>query len=255
MMDNGLTCVLCDVRCVVCYELGTNCTVCKPSGSFASFYLSTNNSCLASCPVGMYANYTDRTCYPCDPSCVSCRTTPTYCYECNTTLGYAWNSYTCYNPCPIGTFINNVTNCTNCSPYCVECATTSTTCSVCTLTGTYIAYLLGTDCLRLCGNNFYGDTANGTVNTCQPCDVSCLVCTANPSPCSKCNPGYWLNVDVCGATCPAGQFPDNVTWSCLQCDIWCVKLTMSMYFPDTTNSQINVDMSFSEDLDFTTFPY
>jgi hypothetical protein len=30
---------------------------------------------------------------------------------------------------------------------------------------------------------------------------------------------------------------------------------MNMYFPDTTNSQINVDMSFSEDLDFTTFPY
>lgn len=30
---------------------------------------------------------------------------------------------------------------------------------------------------------------------------------------------------------------------------------MSMYFPDATNNQIYVDMAWSEDLDFTTFPY
>ena len=28
-----------------------------------------------------------------------------------------------------------------------------------------------------------------------------------------------------------------------------------MYFPDATNSMIYVDMKFSQDLDFTTFPY
>jgi hypothetical protein len=30
---------------------------------------------------------------------------------------------------------------------------------------------------------------------------------------------------------------------------------MKMYFPDATNSMIYVDMTFTEDLDFTTFPY
>lgn len=30
---------------------------------------------------------------------------------------------------------------------------------------------------------------------------------------------------------------------------------MDMYFPDATNGQIYVDMSFTEDIDFTTFPY
>lgn len=218
--------------------------------------MSTNESCVTSCPPGMYANYTDRTCYFCDPSCLSCRTTPTYCFECDKITGYAWNSYTCYNPCPDGTFIsNNNTNCTNCSPFCILCATTSTTCSSCTLTGVYTAYLLGTSCLRACPNNYYADTAGGTVNTCQPCDVACMVCTGNPTPCSVCNPNYWLDGTSCGLTCPTSYFQDNSTWTCLLCDIWCVGLTMTMYFPDSTNSQINVDMEFTEDLDFTTFPY
>lgn len=255
MMDN-MNCVFCDLKCLVCFELATNCSVCKPSGTYASFYLSTNESCVTSCPVGMYANYTDRTCYFCDTSCISCRTTPTYCFECDKLTGYAWNSYTCYNPCPDGTFIsNNNTNCTNCSPFCILCATTSTTCSSCTLTGIYTAYLLGTDCLRACPNNYYADTANGTVNTCQPCDVACMICTGNPTPCTACNPNYWLDGTSCGLTCPTGYFQDNSTWTCLLCDVWCVGLTMTMYFPDSTNSQINVDMQFTEDLDFTTFPY
>lgn len=30
---------------------------------------------------------------------------------------------------------------------------------------------------------------------------------------------------------------------------------MDMYFPDSTSSMIYVDMKFSEDLDFSTFPY
>ena len=175
----------------------------------------------------MYGNYTDRNCYFCDPSCTSCRTTPTYCFGCNTTLGYAWNGYTCYNPCPVGTFLsNNDTNCTNCSLFCISCVNTSTTCTACTLTGMYTAYLMGTDCLKACPNEFYADTANGTLNTCERCDISCLVCTADPSPCSACNPGWWLMDDACGNTCPTDYFPDNNTWSCLLCEIWCVRLTM-----------------------------
>lgn len=187
---------------------------------------------------------------------MSCKSIPTYCYECQTSLGFAWRAYTCYNPCPLGTFLSsNLTNCSTCSPFCISCITTNITCTACTLTGVYTAYLLGTACLQDCGDDFYEDTANGTLNTCQPCDSACRVCSGAPTPCQACHAGYWLFDSACGNTCPADYFKDNVTWSCLLCDIWCVKLTMSMYFPDATNNQIFVDMSFTEDLDFTTFPY
>ena len=256
MMLDNMNCVFCDLRCLVCFELADNCSVCKSTGTYASFLYTVNSSCLASCPIGYYGNNTDRTCYPCDLACISCKTLPTYCYECNTATGYGWNNYACYNPCPIGTFSTNSTaNCSACSPYCITCENTSTTCTSCTLTGTYTAYLLGTDCLRDCGNNYYEDTAGGTVNTCQSCFIGCLQCTANPMPCQACNVNYWLFADECGTSCPDKYFADNVTWKCLLCDDFCVGLTMDMYFPDATSSQIFVDMSFTEDLDFTTFPY
>ena len=111
----------------------------------------------------------------------------------------------------------------------------------------YKAYLIASNntCVRTCPAKFYTDTANGTVNTCQPCDISCLYCTANPSPCSQCNPTYYLYNSVCGSTCPTGYFADNVTWSCLLCDQWCVNVTMDMYFADATNQQLYIDMKFS----------
>ena len=164
--------------------------------------------------------------------------------------------YTCYSPCPTGTYLtSNLTNCSSCSPFCISCVNTSTTCTACTLTGFYTAYLLGTSCLQQCPNNYYESTGNGSVNTCQPCDPSCLVCTNNPTPCQACNAGYWLFGDACVNTCPTDYFKDNSTWSCLLCDIWCVQLDMKMYFSDATNNQIYVDMTWSEDLDFTIFPY
>ena len=134
----GEVCVLCDLKCVVCFELAYNCSQCKDYGIYESFLLVDNSSCEAPCPEGYYGNYTDQLCYPCDPTCISFVNFPTYCYECDKSLGWAWNDYTCYNPCPIGTFLdNNDTNCSDCSPLCIECDTSSTFCSSCTLNGTY----------------------------------------------------------------------------------------------------------------------
>ncbi len=220
--------------------------MCKYTGTYASFLLLANNSCLTNCPVGYYNNISDHICYLCDPSCISCKTLPTYCYECDVSLGYSWNNYVCYNPCPAGTFVsNNGSNCTSCSPYCITCQNTSTTCNECTLSGIYKAYLLGTNCLTVCPSQTYANNGSGLVNTCQPCHISCNLCTGNPSPCSVCNPNYWMFRDVCGLTCPDQYFPDNVTWKCLLCSESCVGLTVDMYFSDATNNHIYVDMHFT----------
>jgi hypothetical protein len=40
-----MTCVFCDLKCTVCYEISYNCTACKTSGTYASFLLAANYSC------------------------------------------------------------------------------------------------------------------------------------------------------------------------------------------------------------------
>ena len=109
----------------------------------------------------MYGNYTDHVCYDCDPSCISCAFNPSYCYECDKSLGFAWNDYTCYSPCPDGTFLdNNDTNCSDCHPFCQLCEINSTYCSECTLNGTWKAYLLNNECLLTCPVEYYEETNN-----------------------------------------------------------------------------------------------
>ncbi len=210
---------------------------------------------MANCPVGMYANTTDRVCYLCDPECLSCQFNSSYCYSCDTALGYAWLNFACLSSCPTPYFLSNSSaNCTICSSYCQSCTGTATNCSVCTLSGTYMAYLWGHSCVVTCPTQTYSSSTGG-VNMCVSCDASCLVCTSSPSPCTSCAATYYLYQSTCIPVCPDGYFADNSTSSCLSCDIACVSLSMSMYFPNTVHSQIYVDMVFSQDMDFTTFPY
>ncbi len=60
----------------------------------------------------------------------------------------------------------------------------------------------------------------------------------------------------CTDTCPNGTFAYNKTGSdgfCLNCNLYCVGLTINMYFPEITNSMLYIDMLFSGELDNSTF--
>lgn len=81
------------------------------------------------------------------------------------------------------------------------------------------------------------------------------MCTGSPSPCSACAATYYYYASACGRTCPELFFADNNTWACLECSVYCVELEMTMYFSDATNQKIYIDMQWSEDLNFTVFPY
>lgn len=73
-------------------------------------------------------------------------------------MGYAWNFYTCYNPCPISTFIdNNNTNCTDCNLLCLVCSVAPNNCSECQLSGFYKSYLFAatSECLVDCPTSYY----------------------------------------------------------------------------------------------------
>ncbi len=209
-----------------------NCTSCQTSGTYKS-WLYYNDSlgyytCETPCPAGYFANNTAQTCDLCDPVCATCMTNSTYCLSCIT--NYAYLDHYCYQPCPDGYYYtNNNTNCTRCNLTCIIC-TDQLTCSSCTLNGTYKAYLLGTLCYSICPDGYYGDTNYGMgPNLCLACDSTCATCTGNPSPCQSCTTGNYLYNFTCGPTCPTGYI--MMPGLCLDCNIYCVDLSISMYFP------------------------
>lgn len=248
-------CVLCSTLCVNCENTLNNCSSCKTSPTSLRSFLFVNDSstscCLKVCPAGYWANTTSNACELCHPNCTTC-TNYDKCYSCAS--GYSWYGYTCYLPCNSG-FWNNTANCTLCNSLCAECSD-ATTCSICTLSGTNKAYLSGTFCYKVCPALSYSYDNNGTgPNICMPCDASCSICTNTPRPCSSCNTGYYLYNSTCGSTCPTGFVKYNLTNICLDCNTACVGLTIKMYFSDSLNSQIYVDMTFSQALNYSTFDY
>lgn len=149
-------CVFCDLKCKVCYELMDNCSSCKASGSYASFLFTDNSTCLKNCPIGYYGNTTDRICYLCDIACISCKSKPDYCFECDKSVGFAWNNYHCYSPCPDAMFLtNNDTNCTSCDVKCQLCEGLPTNCSLCQTSGPAKSYLLNSTCYKQCPLKYF----------------------------------------------------------------------------------------------------
>ncbi len=88
-------------------------------------------------------------------------------------------------------------------------------------------------CLIDCGIKYYEDNNGSTSgpNLCFPCNVTCLTCNFNPNYCLSCVPGYYLLNNTCNLTCPEpAYFADNATWSCIDCSLACVSMTMDLYF-------------------------
>ena len=251
--DPGV-CVYCSKYCATCYNLADNCSKCYSTSTNASFLQYSNTTsydqCVVTCVGAFFGNTTTRVCDPCNLNCTSCVKTANICTAC--VIGYGWYNYTCFMPCLDGFyFTNNNTNCSACPTVCATC-TDFTTCTLCRTTSP-ITYLYNGYCYAPCPPGFYGTTNSSGANICVGCSPACAICTGNPSPCSKCNTGYYLYMNVCSSTCPSGYIPYVGTNECLLCDQICVGLTINMYFPSSTNSELYIDMTYSLDLDFTTF--
>ena len=265
-VTGSLVCVQCDAVCSACYETSSNCSACTTSGANAAYlYVNpatpTDGTCLTTCPTGYYANTTTQTCELCVTNCTDCIGSSTYCTVCD--AGFGWTDYSCYNPCPSGYYMEaSGANCTACSLYCAECQTNSTTCTSCTMGGTYNAYLLNDSaltgtCETSCPISYYIENYSGAgPNMCLACDTACLECTGNPSPCSQCQPNYYLfNSTTCENPCPTDTFASNAsgTGKCHYCSIDCCDLTIDMYFASSLKQSVYVDMIFSQNIDYSTF--
>jgi len=247
-------CVLCSKYCVECYNLADNCTSCYGASPNASYLQYSNitfyNQCVVACVGAYFGNTTTRICDPCNGNCTSCKITANICTAC--VSGYGWYNYTCHMPCLDGFyFTNNYSNCTACPSVCATC-TNYTTCTICRTTSP-ITYLYNGYCYTTCPAGYYGTTNTSNATICVACSSACALCTGNPSPCSKCNTGYYLYMGVCSSTCPVGYIAYAGSNECLLCAQICVDLTINMYFPSPTNSELYIDMTYSLDLDFNSF--
>ncbi len=247
-------CVLCSTNCTMCYEVYDNCSICKNN-----YYLYLNpilgyTNCYNPCPPLYFANTTAKTCDICHANCTTCMKNKTYCQSC--VSGYGWYNFNCFNPCMDFFYSSNSTsNCTKCMTGCITC-TDNITCSVCTNISTTVYYLGGTTCHTVCPAPTYGTTNDGNgPQQCVGCDASCATCTGSPSPCQSCNPSYYLYNNTCGTTCPTGYIQYASMNLCLDCNAFCVDVTIAMSFSDSMNRQIYIDMIFTKDLNFTSFDY
>jgi hypothetical protein len=160
----------------------------------------------------------------------------------------------CYNPCPDGTFINSTNaSCDLCNSTCASCNQSSNNCTNCATN----YFLFISTCISSCPNGYYTDYTN---NTCIACDPTCLLCVS-ASNCSSCifSNFYMPYNNTCPSVCPDGFATNTITKICVDCSQngQCVDLNISIKLQDSDNltSPIYIDMNFSQNINFTTFPY
>lgn len=267
--SNPLVCVWCNLKCAssACTNVFDNCTACTSTAPYTAFLTTIGTpypKCLSTCLAGQYANSTDQKCHLCDSSCITCVNTSTTCYECSNSAG--WLNYACFAVCADGYFLesnqvnsNKVNcptcyNCTLCSSVCLTCTGLSTKCTACPTSGANAAYLLGNSCVGTCPNGYYKDNNGGLgPNICASCSVGCKVCINNAINCTLCITGYFFYRYTCSLTCPSGFYGNIPSSMCLSETGYAVNMTMKMYFTDSSKSTINVDITFTKAMDFTTF--
>ena len=166
------TCELCNMTCATCETSPDTCTACRER-----YYLN-EATCSSSCPNGMYANETMRSCLPCDSNrgCRTCNGKPDHCLSC------------------IPPKLRNGTECvSSCGPG---------------------MYRKGHRCVVNCGAMHYGDSSSGE---CHACPMNCRTCellNTSLTVCKLCAVGYVLDVNKkCVNNCPPGYYsaPANLT--------------------------------------------
>ncbi|EAR93476.2 transmembrane protein, putative (macronuclear) [Tetrahymena thermophila SB210] len=204
-VDINGNCLPCPQYCNTCTSQ-TTCSNCQNG-----YLLSTDGTCVSTCPTNFIPDQTNTYCV--------CRL----------------NSTQSNQSCPCNTsYVDINGNCLPCPQYCKTC-TSQTTCSICQ-TG-YLLAANGT-CVSTCPTNFISDQTNTycvcrlnstqsnqscPCNTsyvdingnCLPCPQYCNTCTSQTT-CSICQTGYLLAANsTCVSTCPTNFIPNQTNTYCV----------------------------------------
>ena len=190
----------------------------------------------------------------CHVYCSACTgTNSNQCSQCAFYNGvqYLLSNTTCSSTCLAAYYKFNSTNCLACTSPCFNCVAPGTNCTSCI--ATYVLFPPNNTCLTECPDNYY---FNATLSQCMPCDPLCKKCTDDPFPCQVCIADTYLlpyNY-TCWVSCPSPYIPLDILWLCLTLDDYYVNLTVNFEVSsDPTN--LTILMTFSQPMDFTTFPY
>ena len=216
-LQNNL-CSKCIANCDSCFDQST-CSLCS-----TGYYLSSSTQCSRcsvnncqtcnsnptkcdQCLAQFFLSGDKLTCSTCsDPNCLTC-STAAVCTACN--AGYYLNQSSCVACAQ--------TNCASCSSAakCDQCKTNYTA----NLAQTSCSYCPFQTCQR-CDSNFQCAACtpqyffNNNSNSCISCQSNCINCT-DPSICTSCSSGYYLNNITCLA-CSSNCAQCNST-SCITC--------------------------------------
>lgn len=179
--------------------LSSNCTSCS-----SPLFLY-NDSCVSTCPSGMFQNGT--LCQTCVSPCLTC-TGATVCLSCSTNF---YTNFTCVvaSLCPSGTFGNTSSlRCDPCSNNCTTCSGLSNNCTSC---NSSLGYYNGT-CLSTCPSGMYN-----SANVCTNCVSPCFTCSS-ATICISCSGTFFTNQTCVNASlCPTGTFANSTSFSCDPC--------------------------------------
>ena len=234
-------CAYCASNCITCTGRADNCTStggCRTG----SFFSNSSFNCVTVCSDGEFGSTSNNFCMSCDVSCALCfGPSALECSKCRVNPANSSEPYfklpfstQCNSTCPVGWFEHTSTyTCEPCHSACSACGDNATDCSACQNVTGIAYYNLNSTCWMRCPDGTYGDDSS---NTCLPCDITCLKCSAaGPSACSVCgNNGtadFFLvyGSSNCSDVCPDGQFSTISVTSghlcrvcnseCLTCDL------------------------------------
>jgi proprotein convertase subtilisin/kexin type 5 len=233
-MVNSVCVATCSSNLVLINTGINTCQFCPNS----TYKLTSNSSCVTSCPNFFYANDTIWLCSRCDASCLTCN--GGYAENCTSCSPTATLKYLllkmCWSVCPGGYYANDTAgacqicptgqNCGNCTYQNSSQAIICTSCAY-----GYFFQSNTSTCLSGCDPNQFPNLGN---NSCVTCDTSCLTCIGpGTSSCASClSPLLFVgNVTggFCISECPGvGYYSGLPTLNkCIACDLTCLNCSGS----------------------------
>ncbi|XP_036711559.1 proprotein convertase subtilisin/kexin type 5 isoform X1 [Balaenoptera musculus] len=195
----------CHSSCKTCRGSATLCTSC-PDGTYLLA-----QTCVPSCPQGMWPSVRSGSCENCTEDCASC-SGANLCKECQTQPDHPLflHQGRCFTRCPEGFYAEDGA-CERCSPSCRTCEGNATNCHSCERD----LVLDQGVCRETCPERHVA-----MEGVCKHCPEMCQDCIHEKT-CKECMPESFLYKDTCHQSCPSHFYAD--ARHCVPCHEDCLE--------------------------------